>query len=843
MAPKRPILLIGACWSTSILDRQLFETTKARFRPPRRKTRQRLWGTVVIALCFILFLAGVANGESSTSFRQPRQEEATATTLPPTMAVNEEDTIRNNNNDHSHNNPEKCVGPPPVLHPNLASLSPQRLVRYQAVQGAIQHAWRGYINVIRHEQEQTWHQGYHPPDDIKPLSQKGHHWLYFSATLFDSLDTLYLAQLHYEYKEAVDLASVLAITARSEDLVTTSSHFFRPTDTLEYGRSILGGLLGAYSITGNVLFVQAALRASHALWEGAFASSPKSPLPFRQQVLAPPFFVESASSSNTFFRHFVSLSWWFGVLPRRFLAQFYVWGRDIMTTTTSKNQLEENTLEGIGSLGLEFSFLSAMTWIDKYQQVHETIFTVLSEAAVVGDGGVGFPIFWNVATARPILGRTEWSTTTSSSSNGTIGQGAALFHESLIKVPVFKECIVTSLEAPQLDARHKKDEVSTLQHQKEQSAQSPRCNAVDRSMMQLYHQFVAHELVLHHVHRQDTSMDDKEDKEHTANQQRDPLTNSNAIAYPMDHTVYNHRLCFIPGMLALGVHRKVSIRPTKDLSLAKELLRGCYDTYQRSPTGLGPDVVQFQTGPPRSPNQQPNTRVTQHEEDMNPQSSYFAANRTYSLRPELIESLFVLYRVTSDPMYQDWAWEIFQSLEQHCKTPTGGYAGIWDVYHQKHKDGGAREDSQNNAMDNMPSYFMAKTLKYFLLLFGPDDYMSLDDYVFTTAGHPLWIPKTKKERVVEDLYGRKKDSPVSTSYNHHSRTAFGALRTIPPCGALLYDGAELYDPTVPIPWLVLSLLLMTGGAGALLIIGIVLWIHTLRVRRQRERRLWVRKTI
>jgi hypothetical protein len=832
-----------------MLDRYLVETkiNKDRCHRPRRKTRRRLRGMVVIALCFILFLAGVAIDESSASLRQQRQDEATATTPPPTLGFNEEDTIsdNHNNNDITNNNHEKCHGPPPLPHPNLASLSPQRLVRYQAVQGAIQHAWRGYIDVIRHEQEQTWHHGYHPPDETNPLSQKGHNWLYFSATLFDSIDTLYLAQLHYEYKEAVDLA-----VTRMEDLVTTSSHFFRPTQTLEYCHIILGGLLGAYSVTGNVLFLQAALRAGHALWEEPFASSQKSPLPYREQVLAPPFFVESSASSSwskNFLSHFISLSWWLGVLPRRFYAQLYSWGRDIITTT-SKQPLE-NTLEGIGSFGLEYSYLSAMTWIDTYQQAHERVFTVIREAAVVGDGGVGIPLLWNVATAQPLIGREEYATTTPRLSNGTIGQGAALFYESLIKVPIFKECIVTSLEAPQLAVRRKKEEISTRQHQKEQSAQSPRCSAVDKSMMQLYHQFVAHELVQHHVHRPDVSRDGKED---ATNRQRENFTNPNTMAYPTDHSVYHHRLCFVPGMLALGVHRKISIQPTKDLNLAKELARGCYDTYRRSPTGLGPEVVQFQKGPPR-PNQQHNTQELQQDEDINLQSSYFASNRSYSLRPELIESLFVLYRVTKDPIYQDWAWEIFQSIELHCKIITGGYAGVLDVYHQKDKDGGAREDSEN-AMDNMPSYFMAKTLKYFLLLFGPDDYISLDDYVLTTAGHPLWIPKTKKERVVEDLHGRKKDSTVSTLYHRHRHkeqhdrhdhhpTASGALRTIPPCGALLYDGAELYDPTVPIPWLVLSLLLMAGGAGVLVIVGIVLWIHTIRVQRQRERRVWARKTL
>ncbi len=35
------------------------------------------------------------------------------------------------------------------------------------------------------------------------------------------------------------------------------------------------------------------------------------------------------------------------------------------------------------------------------------------------------------------------------------------------------------------------------------------------------------------------------------------------------------------------------------------------------------------------------------------------SDRHYILRPETVESLFILYRVTGDPIYQEWGWEIF----------------------------------------------------------------------------------------------------------------------------------------------------------------------------------------
>lgn len=41
--------------------------------------------------------------------------------------------------------------------------------------------------------------------------------------------------------------------------------------------------------------------------------------------------------------------------------------------------------------------------------------------------------------------------------------------------------------------------------------------------------------------------------------------------------------------------------------------------------------------------------------------------------------------------------------------------------------------------DGMESFWMAETLKYLWLLFGPDSLLSLDDWVLNTEAHPLRI--------------------------------------------------------------------------------------------------------
>jgi mannosyl-oligosaccharide alpha-1,2-mannosidase len=47
-------------------------------------------------------------------------------------------------------------------------------------------------------------------------------------------------------------------------------------------------------------------------------------------------------------------------------------------------------------------------------------------------------------------------------------------------------------------------------------------------------------------------------------------------------------------------------------------------------------------------------------------------------RPEAIEALFILYRVTGDRSWQDKAWKMFQAIEQTTRTNIG-YASLADV--------------------------------------------------------------------------------------------------------------------------------------------------------------------
>ena len=100
------------------------------------------------------------------------------------------------------------------------------------------------------------------------------------------------------------------------------------------------------------------------------------------------------------------------------------------------------------------------------------------------------------------------------------------------------------------------------------------------------------------------------------------------------------------------------------------------------------------------------------------------------LRPETVESLFILYRLTGDTKYQDYGWDIFQAIEKHAKISTGGYSSLNNV-----------KDTKLGFRDKMESFFLGETLKYFFLLFSDIDMVPLDKFVFNTEAHILPIRK------------------------------------------------------------------------------------------------------
>ncbi|KAJ2699506.1 hypothetical protein FB645_005298 [Coemansia sp. IMI 203386] len=232
-----------------------------------------------------------------------------------------------------------------------------------------------------------------------------------------------------------------------------------------------------------------------------------------------------------------------------------------------------------------------------------------------------------------------------------------------------------------------------------------------------------------------------------------------------DETVFyremEHLACFYPGLLALGA--QVLDRP-QDLVVAEQLARTCYLSYKTSPTGLGPEIFGFIESPteqelPEEAAEHANTFDDRLEQIFMPNKySIVPTDPRFLLRPETLESLFVLYRVTGDPKYQEWGWEIFTAIEKYTKTDVA-YAAYVNVHDTKAKA---------NWVDSMESFFLAETLKYLYLLFSPIDVLPLDEYVFNTEAHPFKIVKTssveqkeEQEKGVDNGVDGEDDGPLN----------------------------------------------------------------------------------
>ncbi|KAI0471632.1 glycoside hydrolase family 47 protein [Xylariaceae sp. FL0804] len=107
-----------------------------------------------------------------------------------------------------------------------------------------------------------------------------------------------------------------------------------------------------------------------------------------------------------------------------------------------------------------------------------------------------------------------------------------------------------------------------------------------------------------------------------------------------------------------------------------------------------------------------------------------ARDPRYLLRPEAVESVFLMYRMTGDEAYQDAAWRMFEAVRRATETDLA-FSAIADVT----VDGGSTEKT-----DSMESFWLSETLKYFYLIFSPPDLISLDEYVLNTEAHPLRRP-------------------------------------------------------------------------------------------------------
>ncbi|KAF8314087.1 seven-hairpin glycosidase [Clavulina sp. PMI_390] len=253
-----------------------------------------------------------------------------------------------------------------------------------------------------------------------------------------------------------------------------------------------------------------------------------------------------------------------------------------------------------------------------------------------------------------------------------------------------------------------------------------------------------------------------------------------------------HLSCFYAGLLALGVETLV---PTGDMSheeaelhrwAAEGLTTTCWLGYAETPSGLGPESMHFinnasgrkKTGahtndkPPETEEGKVKKWMSEVEkwkeggrkgngglppgvirgkdaEAIRPPGTgttgsldrsvydYYLSDSSWQSRPETIESIYIMFKVTGDEIWRERGWGIYQAIEKYAKTDSA-YSSVPNV----------GNDKPGHA-ESMPSYFLAETLKYLYLLFTDRDPITFDKWIFNTEAHPLPVfewTETEKAR-------------------------------------------------------------------------------------------------
>jgi mannosyl-oligosaccharide alpha-1,2-mannosidase len=183
-----------------------------------------------------------------------------------------------------------------------------------------------------------------------------------------------------------------------------------------------------------------------------------------------------------------------------------------------------------------------------------------------------------------------------------------------------------------------------------------------------------------------------------------------------------HLTCFAGGMFALAALNMKNLPAATRQQYAQtghDMTETCANMYFSQNSGLAPEQVEIGSN-----------------------RAFSIDKNEYRLRPETVESIFYMWRITGDEMYREWTWTIFDSLMKFCRMPWGGYSGVNDVGVSEVPDPEKMQSGRGSAVsydDIQQSYFMAETMKYIYLTFADPSVINLEEWVFNTESHPVKI--------------------------------------------------------------------------------------------------------
>lgn len=174
-----------------------------------------------------------------------------------------------------------------------------------------------------------------------------------------------------------------------------------------------------------------------------------------------------------------------------------------------------------------------------------------------------------------------------------------------------------------------------------------------------------------------------------------------------------HLACFIGGIF--GVGGRVFDRPDW-VTTGSKLTHGCVNAYKSMPTGMGPerwnhvacksrtscnwDEQEWEAGKAKRP------EWKQHL----PKGFTTAKDPRYILRPEAIESVFVMWRITGKKEFQEAGWDMFKAVAKGTATEYAN-AAVLDVT-KASKDGLPQEDYMEVRFSSPPPFDLLDRVSY-----------------------------------------------------------------------------------------------------------------------------------
>ncbi|KAI9681671.1 MAG: mannosyl-oligosaccharide alpha-1,2-mannosidase [Trizodia sp. TS-e1964] len=228
------------------------------------------------------------------------------------------------------------------------------------------------------------------------------------------------------------------------------------------------------------------------------------------------------------------------------------------------------------------------------------------------------------------------------------------------------------------------------------------------------------------------------------------------IGYPI-YPKMDHLVCFMPGVIALGATGGLTVaeaqtlpswtsKQDSEIELARQLMQTCWGMYRVTRTGLAPEIAHFQIyDPPKMEGFGSPPASLSDDEDADWKADFIIEhNNGHNLqRPETVESLFYLWRITGDTMYREWGWQMFKAFVKYSTVPRdGGFTSVENV-----------NKIPVQLMDNMESFWLSETLKYFYLLFSPNDLLPLDQIIINTEAHPF--PRFELSKILSTGWKRR----------------------------------------------------------------------------------------